>query len=177
MTIARHRSPNLSWDFELPDRLKICIADSITIYSRIESCCVEIIWELEQADIERRKQIAKNWGDKNFKLLKNAVAQIPDAKTDAIWPALKSLTKERNLIGHGVWLWTNEQRPLVVWHAKFLEEADWVGAEFFDWSRFDHYMQRATVLMNTFAQFKQLVVAAVDQVPSDDKNAKDIPVK
>jgi len=32
---------------------------AIALYSRIESCCVEIISELEQADLERKKQIAK----------------------------------------------------------------------------------------------------------------------
>jgi hypothetical protein len=163
MSVAKHRSPNLTWSFELPDRLKIAIADAVVLYSRIESCCVEIIWELEQADLERKKQIAKAWGDQNFRLLKQAVDQIPGAETDKIWPALKALGKERNLIGHGVWMWTNEERPLVVWHSKFLEEDDWVGAEFFDWSRFDHFMKRATVLMDTFAQFKLLVVKAVDE--------------
>jgi hypothetical protein len=75
----------------------------------------------------------------------------------------EGLGKERNLIGHGVRLWTNEERPLVVWHSKFLEEDDWVGAEFFDWTRFDHFMKRATVLLNTFAHFKLLVVAAAEE--------------
>ena len=96
MPVARHRSPDLKWSFDLPDRLKIAIADAIVLYSRIESCCVEIIWELEQADLERKKQIAKAWGDQNFRLLKNAVDQIPRAKTDKIWPSLKALTKERS---------------------------------------------------------------------------------
>lgn len=168
MSIAKHRSPDLTWSFELPDRLKIAIADAVLLYSRIESCCVEIIWELEQADLERRKQIAKAWGEKNFKLLKQAVKQIPGAETDFIWPTLKALGKERNLIGHGVWMWTNENRPLVVWHAKFLEEEDWVGAEYFDWTRFERFMNKATVLMNAFAQFKLLVVKAVDE----QKNSK-----
>ena len=59
MSIAKHRSPNLKWSFELPDRLKFAIADAIVLYSRIESCCIEIIWELEQANLECKKQIAK----------------------------------------------------------------------------------------------------------------------
>jgi hypothetical protein len=88
------------------------------------------------------KGCRKAWGDQNFKLLKQVVKQNPGAKTDAIWPVLKALGKERNLIGHGIWMWTNEERPLVVWHSKFLEEADWVGAEFFDWTRFDHFMKQ-----------------------------------
>jgi hypothetical protein len=151
MPVAKHRSPDLTWVLELPDSLKIAIADAITLYSRIESCCIEIIWELEQPDLERKKEIARNWGEQNFKLLKKAVKQIPDIETDAIWPALKALGKERNLIGHGVWLWTNEDRPLVVWHSKFLDEVDWVGAEYFDWTRFDFFMARAVPLMSLLA--------------------------
>ena len=108
MPIARHRSPDLTWSFELPDQLKIAIADAIVLYRRIDSCCVEIIWELEQANLERKKEIAKARGDQNFRLLKQAVHQIPGAKTDKIWAALMALGKERNLIGHGVWMWTNE---------------------------------------------------------------------
>lgn len=73
MTIVRHRSPDLKLSFDLPARLKIAIADAIVLYSRTESCCVEIIWELERADLERKKQIAKAWGDQNFRLLKQAV--------------------------------------------------------------------------------------------------------
>lgn len=162
MPSAKHRSPDLQWSFELPDRLKLAIADCLTLYSRIESCIVETVWELEQADLERKKEIAKAWGDQNFMVLKKAVREIPGAKTDAIWPALKRLGKERNIIGHGVWMWTNTDRPLVVWHAKFLEEADWVGAEFFDFARFDRFIRRAEVLLNTFARFKILLVKAID---------------
>ena len=155
MTIAKH--PRLS--FELPDRLKIAIADAIVLYSRMESLCIEIIWEIEQPGLERKKEIAKNWGEQNFKLLRDAVKQLPGAKTDAIWPTVKRLGKERNLIGHGVWAWTpDEGRPLVVWHAKFLENVDWVGAEYFDWARFDLFKKRATALVNMLDQFKRLLV-------------------
>jgi hypothetical protein len=163
MPVAKHHSPDLTVDFELPDRLKLAIADAIVLHSRLESCIVEIIWELEQADLKRKKEIAKAWSDQNFRLIKRAVKLIPGAKTDAIWPALKAIGKERNLIGHGVWIWTNEERPLVVWHSRSLEEADWVGAEFFDFARFDYFMQRAELLMNTFAQFKLLIVKAIDE--------------
>ena len=163
MPVAKPPSPDLKWSFDIPDRLKIAIGGAILLYSRIESCIVEIIWELEQADLERKKEIAKAWGDQNFRMVKRTVKLIPGAKTDAIWPTLKALGKERNIIGHGVWMWTSEERPLVVWHSKFLESADWVGAEFFDFSRFDHFMRRAELLMNTFAQFKLLLVKAIDE--------------
>ncbi len=162
MPVARRRNPDLTWSFELPDRLKLAIADAIVLYSRIECCCIEIIWEIEQADLGRKQELAKNWGEQNFKLLRKAVESLPGAKTDRIWPTLKALGKERSLIGHGVWMWTSEERPLVVWHSNFLESADWVGAEYYDWSRFESFMRKATVLMNTFAQFKLMLVRTND---------------
>jgi hypothetical protein len=87
------------------------------------------------------------------------------------------LGKERNLIGHGVWMWTNENRPLVVWHSKFLESANWVGAEYYDWSRFENFMRKATVLMNTFAEFKLMLVRANDSLAranASDGGARDL---
>jgi hypothetical protein len=168
--MAKHRSPAVKPSFALPDKLKLAIADAITLYSRIESCIVEIIWELEQADLERKRQIAKSWGDQNFRLIKRAIQQIiPEAKTDAIWPALKHLGKERNIIAHGVWMWTDDNRPLVVWHAKFLEEEDWIGAEYFPFERFDYFIRHAEVLMNTFAEFKLKLVEMIDEAKAETK--------
>jgi hypothetical protein len=168
MPVAHPHNPDLTPSFQLPDRLKLAIADAIVLYSRIESCCIEIIWEIEQADLARKQELAKNWGDQNFKILRKAISALPGAHTHRIWPALKELGKDRNLIGHGVWMWTNEERPLVVWHSKFLESLDCVGAEYFDWSRFDRFMKRATVLMNTFAELKLMLVRA-----NEASNAKE----
>jgi hypothetical protein len=108
--------PNDSFDLSV--KLKCAIADCITLYSKIESCIVEVVWLLEQADLPRKKEIAKSWGDQNFRIVKRAVKSIPDAQSDAIWPTLTELQNERNLIGHGVWMMVSG-RPLVVWHAKF----------------------------------------------------------
>jgi hypothetical protein len=44
-----------------------------------------------------------------------------------------------------------------------LEANDWDGSEFFDWTRFDYFMKRTTLLMNRFAQFKLLFVKAVGE--------------
>ena len=161
MPVAKQPSPN-TCTLQLPDKLKLAIADAIVLYSRIESCIVEIVWQLEEADFKRKQEIARAWGDQNFRIVKRAVKLIPGAKTNAIWPALKALSKERNIIGHGVWLWADVKRPLVVWHAKFLEDPDEIGAEYFDFGRFDHFMRRGEVLLNTFAQFKQLLVRAIN---------------
>ena len=85
-----------NWSFEIPDKLKLAIADCILLYSKIESCIVELVWLIEDADLERKREIAKGWGDQNFKIVKRVVRSIPDAESDAIWPALKDLGRERN---------------------------------------------------------------------------------
>jgi hypothetical protein len=86
--------------------------------------------------------------------VKKAIKSIPGAESDEIWPALKDLQQERNLIGHGVWMIASDGRPRVVWHAKFLESVDWVGSEYFDWTCFDYFLARGRVLLKTFADFK-----------------------
>jgi hypothetical protein len=53
-------------------------------------------------------------------------------------------------------MFTNTGRPLVVWHAKFLDSDEGVGAEYFDWTRFDYFLDRGRVLLNTFAEFKRM---------------------
>lgn len=87
---------------------------------------------------------------------------MPGAETGRIWPTLRWLGKERNLTAHGVWLWISEERPLVVWHAKFLETDEWVGAQWYDWGHFDRFDQRVKALVNLFNDFKRLLVKAAD---------------
>jgi hypothetical protein len=123
---------------------------AIILHSRLERLCIECLWEIEQADFERRRELARKWGEQNFKLLRKAVDALPGARTDRIWPTLRWLGKERNLISHGVWLWTSEQRPMVVCHAKFLETDEWVGGEFYDWERFERFDKRVKLLVNPF---------------------------
>jgi hypothetical protein len=48
------------WSFDLPVKLKLAIADCITLYSKIESCIVELVWVLEAPDVDRKREIAKS---------------------------------------------------------------------------------------------------------------------
>src|SRR5260221_14514113 len=91
-----------SWSFDLPDKLKIAIADCITVHNKIESCIVETVWVAEQANLERKKEIARGWGKQNVRIVRRIVESIPGAQSDEIWPGLTDLGKERNIVGHGV---------------------------------------------------------------------------
>jgi hypothetical protein len=166
MPVAKPPPPGLTYTLELPDRLKLAIADAVILYARLESLCIECIWEIENADFERKREIAKNWGEQNFKLVKKAVGALPggnDAST-RIWPTLRWLGKERNIIAHSVWLWSDSHhRPMAVWHSKYLETNEWVGAEFYDWERFERFDKRVKALVNLFNDFKRLLVKAADE--------------
>jgi hypothetical protein len=161
MSVGRTLEPEPNWSSKLPDKLKLAIADCILLYSNIESCIVELVWLIEDADTERRMRIARSWSSTNFKIVKQVIKLIPGAESDAVWTTLKNLGEERNLIGHGVWLITHEGRPMVVWHARS-EDHENIEAQYFDWARFDQFLILASAVLKTFAQFKQLFEAAID---------------
>ncbi len=152
-----------TWSFDLPVHLKLAIADCILLYSNIENCTVELVWVLEAPDRDRKREIAKAWGDQNFQIVKKVVKSIPGAESGAVWPALKELGQERNLIGHGVWMISGDGRPAVVWHARSIELGETVEAQYFDWERFDRFQKIGGVVLNTFRQFRDLIEEGMAQ--------------
>ena len=156
--------PKLPLSCELPVRLKCALADCITLYSKIESCIVEVVWLLEGADLKRKREIARAWGKENLKVMRREVEALPGVEADKIWPTLNALREERNLIGHGVWMVAADGRPVVLWHARFLESDDWIGAEFFDWRRFDFFVERGEVLLQTVVDFRSLLQGDIEKI-------------
>lgn len=155
---------------ELPDKLKCAIADCIISYSRLETLVIELLWVAWQADLERRKQLAKLRGKQVINSIKEVVALIPGAETDQIWVAFERLNSERNLIGHGVWAVTSEGIPLVVWHSSFLESVDYVGAEYFPWERFDRFVHTIDHLLGTFSEFRAMLEGLAADVNAKNQN-------
>jgi hypothetical protein len=162
MSKAIPHNPDITLSYDLPVTLKCAIADCITLYSKVESCIVETLWAMEAAKLERRKEIARNWGNQNSRAIRKLIKSLPGAETDAIWPALNRLMNDRNIIGHGVWMIGDDDRPRVVWHAKFLESDEWVGAEFFDWPRFDYFLDTGSLLLKTFAELREIIEREVN---------------
>ena len=141
--------PGMAWSFKLPDRLRLAIADAVTIFARIDHAIIESIWVLEQADLKRKKQIAKEHAYENIKFVRGVVEKHMNLDIPPTWDALDELRTERNLIAHGVWMMrfgrdsAGEMTtpptglPMVLWHSKMLESDSFVTAESFDYWRFD----------------------------------------
>lgn len=158
--------PGMTWSFKLPDRLKLAIADAVTIFSHIDCMVIESVWVLAQADLAQKKKIAKEHAAENIKFIRGVVEEHMRLFIGPTWDALAELRRERNLIAHGTWSVrfggdtpgetspSREGLPMVLWHSKMLESDDFITAESFDYWRFDKFMARARVLLNTFQQFK-----------------------
>ncbi len=165
--------PGMTWSFDLPVKLKLAIADAVTIFSRIDSMIIEGIWILEQADAKRRRQIAKEKAYENIKYVRDIVAQHMKLDVTPTWAALDELRQERNLIAHGVWMMRfggdtpGETAvppiglPMVLWHSKMVESEDFVTAESFDYWKFERYTKRATLLLDTFTKFRYMTEDAI----------------
>jgi hypothetical protein len=166
--------PGMTWSFDLPDRLKLAIADAVTIFSHIDCMVIESVWALDQADLKRKKQISRDHAHENIKFVRAVVEEHMKLEIGPTWDALDEMRRERNLIAHGVWSVrfggdTPEQTgtkpeglPMVLWHSKMLESDDYVTAESFDYWRFDKFMDRARVLLDTFRQFKTMCEKAIE---------------
>ncbi len=163
--------PPASWSLVLPPRLKLKIAEAVTVYSNIVSCIIETRWLVElklggiakEDEFKRKMEIAREYAHKQNKAIQEIVKTIPGAETDAIWPAMKEFAADRDLIAHGVWMVDNEHRPIVVWHSKMLESTENIVGEYFDYERFDHMLLKANHLLKTFAEFKTLLTKTIEE--------------
>ena len=170
---ATMATPDMTWTLDLPERLRLAVADAVVIFSRIDNALIEGIWVLEEADPKRKRQIAKARAHENIGYVKGVVAEHLKLDIEETWNALDQMRQERNLISHGVWMMrfggdgpngkpvTTKGLPHVLWHSKMLEEDDYVVAEAFDFWRFDRFMKHAEVLLTTFRQFKALAEEAI----------------
>jgi hypothetical protein len=141
---------------ELPDELKLAIADCITLHSKIEAITIEILWILEAADLNRKRQIGTRRASLNTEDLRKVIEAIPGAVSDAIWETREGLSEERHIIAHGVWGVVDRNKPYVVWH-KWIDTNEGVVSEAFPYARFDYFIECARALLKTFADFKALL--------------------
>jgi hypothetical protein len=158
---------------EIPDHLKITIAECIMGYSRLEMIAIEALCLIEQADLDRRKALAKYRGSQVIDALRRWVEQIPGARTDKLWPAFKQLKEERDLIGHGIWAIREDGTPVVVWHSKFVEAEDYVGAELFPSWRFDRFRSILNNLTETVSKFRIMLEELVASLAAQEESGTD----
>ena len=141
---------------ELPDWVKLSIADAVVTFGRMEQEIIEISWILNDADLNKKLSLSRNPATENFlSTLESVEKTEPGLKLDALKAAFKALSDERNLMVHGAWTMTNDM-PWVVWH-KFLEDDDSVIGEHFEKWRFDRFVFKAKHILNMLRRFHDML--------------------
>ncbi len=143
---------------EIPDQVKLALADAVIVFGRIEQELIEIAWIMSNADLKQRLRIARAPTKENFVDIIEAVEQAePGLKLDALKETVRQLADDRNLMVHGAWTMTNE-KPWVVWH-KFAEDTDSVIGEYFEPWRFERFMTKSLHLLGMLRQFHNILEA------------------
>ena len=137
---------------ELPEWVKLAIADAVVVFGRVEQEAIEIAWLIGEVDLEKKLRIARVPAKDTLTAIVEAVENAAgDLKLHSIKDAITDLSGDRNLIVHGSWNMANE-KPWVVWH-KFIEDDDSVIGEYFEEWRFERFMKKATTLLETLRRY------------------------
>jgi hypothetical protein len=143
---------------ELPDQVKLGLADAVIAFGRIEQELIEIAWVMSNADLKQRLKIARAPTKENFIDIIEAVEQAePGLKLDALKDTVRQLADDRNLMVHGAWTMIDD-KPWVVWH-KFAEDTDSVIGEYFEPWRFERFMTKSLHLLGMLRQFHKMLEA------------------
>lgn len=137
---------------DLPQWVRLAIADAVVLFGRTEQETIEISWLLNNADLKYKLKLARNPATSTFVTILESVEQPePNLKLDALKEGFTALAQERNLIVHGAWTMVDE-KPWVVWH-KFLEDDESIIGEYFEVWRFDKFMTKGEHILDMLRQF------------------------
>ena len=149
---------------ELPDWVRLSIADAVVLFGRLEQEIIEISWILKDAKLKERLKLAKEPAVNNFIAVIEAVErasvehQTP-VNLQETKDGFKELAYQRNLMVHGSWRMA-DGKPVVVWH-KFLEDEDTVvGVVYGKWE-FDWFMDVGGVLLTSAREFHALLKGTI----------------
>jgi hypothetical protein len=163
--IYEEMPPGTKLSTDMPDWVKIEIADCIIVFGRLEQCVIEIAWEMAgTTEIKARLKRARQPATDNFDEVLSVIEEAAGEKLEALRRAFEELAKDRNLMAHGSWLMAGS-RPYVIWH-KFLTDVDSIMGEFLDTHRFQHFKARANKLLETCNEWYMEMTEKTGRKPS-----------
>ena len=143
---------------ELPEWVKLSIANAVVVFGRIEQEAIEISWLLTDATLKSRLKLARTPASENFLAIIESAERSQDGlNLDALKDSFVTLANERNLIVHGAWTMTDDT-PWVVWH-RFVEDIDSIIGEHFEAWRFERFMKKANHILGMLREIHNLLEA------------------
>ena len=140
---------------ELPEWVKLSIADAVVEFGRMEQEIIEISWILMDADLKQKLKLARTPATENFIAVLESVERSTGLQLDALKEDFRGLADERNLMVHGAWNMAYT-KPWVVWH-KFLEDDTSVIGEFFEKWRFERFMTKGQHILTMLRRFHDML--------------------
>jgi hypothetical protein len=145
-------APEIS--FDLPDGLKLAIANAVTSFAKLEMAIEELIWELIGLSFAHGRLLTRMDTRPKFELVKKLVLDLvpeKDRKTIApnIWQAMTILREDRNEIVHGTWVIFNG-KPAIVSH-RYSAPPDEIGTRSFSIDELKRFVRKAEMLEKLFA--------------------------
>jgi hypothetical protein len=123
----------------IPDEIKIAIANSIIAYSAMENAAERLIWDVAGLSYDDGKLLTRNGANK-FDILKQLLEQhgvvvhYSRRTTISMWDAIRQVVPTRNLIVHGVWAMLDNAMPVSISY-KLSSDTGHVLGEPFDLER------------------------------------------
>jgi hypothetical protein len=143
---------------ELPEAVKLSIADAVVVFGRIEQEAIEISWVLTDADLKKRLKLARTPSTETFlEIIDSVERSQAGLNLDAMKDGFRTLANDRNLIVHGAWAMTDD-KPWVVWH-KFAEDTDSIIGEYFEAWRFERFMTKGNHILAMLREFHNILEA------------------
>jgi hypothetical protein len=145
--------PDIS--FDLPNDLKLAIANAVVSFAKLEMAVEELIWELVGLSFAHGRMLTRMDTRPKFELVKKLLLELvpPERrKTLApnIWKAIEDLREDRNDIVHGTWVIFNGQ-PALVSH-RYSAPPDEVGTKLFPIERLQLCVREAEMLEELFVK-------------------------
>jgi hypothetical protein len=150
-------APKIS--FDLPDDLKLAIADAVTSFAKLEMATEKLIWTLVGVSWSHGRMLTRMDTQPKFALLKKLVLELVparDRKTIApnIWRALDELREDRNDIVHAVWAIMDDSHgshPIVVSH-RYSAPPDEIGSKPYSIDLLKGFVRRTEMPQQRFAR-------------------------
>jgi len=143
---------------ELPEWVRLAIADAVVLFGRMEQEVIEVAWILTDADLTQKLKLTKGSATEKFIAALESVERAEAGlKLGALKEGFKGLAEERNLMVHGAWNMA-DAKPWVVWH-KFLEDDESIIGEHFERWRFERFMVKGQHILQMLHRFHNMLEA------------------
>ncbi len=105
---------------DMPDSIKIAIADAVMAYAIMEGTAERLIWDITGLSYDDGRLLTRTDSSEKFEVLKTLtenyglIIHYNRKTTQDMWTAIRQLMPVRNLIVHGIWAMLDHQIPVTI---------------------------------------------------------------